>query len=148
MSESKRLSRRQLAVIDDLFTTEMDEQEVLDKHNVSAALYDRWLTDERFCEYFERRVTRAYREAHVVLARYARLAATKLVHLANGGKGETARKACLDIVAPRTVSSTTTAPPSIEDNNPDTGLPPETVTRLLAALADSSQEHKKAVDAG
>ena len=139
MSESKPLSRRQLAVIDDLFTTEMGEQDVLDKHNVSSAMYDRWLADERFSQYYERRVTRAYREARVLLARYARLAASRLVHLANDGDGETARKACLDIVAPRTIADATAAPTGAEDNTSYVELPPEIASRLLAALAEGSE---------
>jgi hypothetical protein len=140
MSEPKRLTRRQQAVIDELFTSEMQEQDVLDRHGVSAALYSRWLSDERFCEHFEQRIARAYREARRILARYAPLAAMNLVHLANCEKEETARKACLDIVAPQTPAAGTAA---ADATTPDLveQLPPETATRLLAALAEIRQSH-------
>lgn len=134
MSVPKRLSRRQLAVIDDLFDTEMPEQDVLDKHKVGAALYRRWLGEEQFCEHFDWRIAHAYREARLILARYAPLAAMKLVHLTNCEKEETARKACLDIVAPQTAAPAPAAQTETSNSAPE--LPPETATRLLAALAE------------
>jgi hypothetical protein len=142
MPEQKRLTRRQLAVIEDLFADKAKEQEVLDKHNVSAALYDRWLADERFCERFERRVAQAYREARLILARNAPEAARTLIELTTCEKEETARKACLDIVAPQSASGPGEAPATGAEAKPDppVDLPPETVTRLLAALADIREE--------
>jgi hypothetical protein len=134
MSASNRLNRRQLAVIDDLFNTEMPEQDVLDKHRVGAALYRRWLSDERFREHFDGRIANAYREARLILARYAPLAAMKLVRLTDCEKEETARKACLDIVAPQTAGPTPGSETATPDLTPE--LPPETATRLLAALAE------------
>ncbi len=134
MSATKRLSRRQRAVIDDLFNSAMPEQDVLDKHQVGAALYRRWLSDQRFREQFDWRIAQAYREARLILARYAPLAAMKLVHLTNCEKEETARKACLDIVAPQTAAPALFEETATPDPTPE--LPPETVTRLLAALAE------------
>jgi hypothetical protein len=142
MSERKRLTRRQLAVIEDLFADKAKEQEVLDKHHVSAALYDRWLADERFCEHFEQRIARTYREARLILARHAPQAAQALIQLTQCKKEELARKACLDIIAPQTTSGPGVAPAATEENDldPTAELPPETVTRLLAALADIREE--------
>lgn len=137
MSESKRLTKRQRAVIEDLFADHANEQEVLDKHNVSPALYDQWLGDERFCEHLERRIARAYREARLILARSAPQAAQTLVELTRH-KGEPARKACLDILAqPPAASGPNAAPPADTATDPTAELPPETAARLLAALADS-----------
>ncbi len=139
MSEPKRLTRRQLAVIEDLFAGEMTEREALERHNISAALYDRWLTDPQFCECFERRVARAYREARLVLARHAPKAAKTLIDLTHCQKEETARRACLDIVAPPTAPGVSETPQRAAEHDPIAELPPETATRLLAALADSSR---------
>lgn len=135
MSEPKRLTRRQRAVIEDLFAGEMTESEVLATYNVSAALYDRWLTDARFCECFERRVARAYREARLTLARHAPKAAKTLIDLTKCQKEETARRACLDIVAPPTTSDSPVRTPGQTEPDLAAELPPETATRLLAALA-------------
>ena len=98
----KRLSRKQLAVIEDLFAGELDEQAVLDKYNVSKRLYNRWLADDRFIQQFNEHICRAYRQSQFVIARYATLAAAKLVQLTDCEKAETARKACLDILSPPT----------------------------------------------
>lgn len=135
MSERKRLTRRQQAVIEDLFTGEMTEREALERHNISAALYDRWLNDEAFGACFERRVSRAYREARLVLARHAPKAAKTLIDLTHCQKEETARRACLDIVAPPTAPDPAVKTPGRTEPDPATELPPETATRLLAALA-------------
>ncbi len=142
MSESKRLTKRQRAVIEDLFADHANEREVLDKHNVSPALYDQWLGDEQFCECFERRIARAYRQARLILARNAPQAAQTLVELSRH-KGEPARKACLDILALPTAERPNAAPPTEAANDPTTELPPETATRLLAALAGTSDENAR-----
>jgi hypothetical protein len=139
MSESKRLTKRQRAVIEELFADQTNERDVLDKHNISPALYDQWLGDERFCECFERRIARAYREARLILARSAPQAARTLVELSKH-KGEPARKACLDILAPPADARPKETPPPAAANDPTTELPPETATRLLAALAGSPRE--------
>ena len=43
--KQKRLSKRQLAVIDELFAGGMDEAEVLQRYKVSTRLYREWLAD-------------------------------------------------------------------------------------------------------
>jgi len=135
MPNAKKLTRRQRAVIEDLFTAEMDELEVLEKHDVKPALYSRWLADERFVEQFDRRLDQAYRSGRLTLARYASVAAAKLVALTDCKKEETARKACLDIItldSPAARAAIATEDPT---ETSATELPPETAARLLAALA-------------
>ena len=136
MSKAKKLTKRQRAVIEDLFTAEMDEQDVLEKHNVSQALYSRWLTDERFTGHFDRRMAQAYRSGRIALARHATAAAGKLVELTKCEKGETARKACLDIITldnPTAGAAATEA--EDQTDTVKTELAPETASRILAALA-------------
>ena len=135
MPEAKKLTRRQRAVIEDLFTPKMDEQKVLKKHHVSGALYSRWLTDERFVEQFDRRLDQAYRSSRLALARNASNAADKLVALTECKKEETARKACLDIITLDSPTAKTTIATEDPTKTAATELPPETAARLLAALA-------------
>lgn len=139
MARRKLLSKKQLAVIDDMFTGELDEQSVLDKHNVSRSIYNKWLADERFGDEFSRRIASAHRQSELIIARYAPLAAAKLVQLTDSEKEETRRRACLDIISlPKLVAKETeqsTGPQSPSDKLPDL-LPPETCSRLLAALAE------------
>ncbi len=92
------LTKRQLAVIDELFDGD-DEQAVLDKYKVSRRLYNKWLADDAFTGEFDRRIDAAFRQSAVLIARYAPLAAAKLVQLTESDKEETARKACLDIIS-------------------------------------------------
>ena len=98
MAGKKQLSKRQRAVLDDLFGGESDEQSVLEKHKISRHIYNKWQAEEQFSSEFERRVTALNRQSELIIARYAPLAAAKLVQLTESEKEETARKACLDII--------------------------------------------------
>ncbi len=138
MSKSKTLNKRQRAVLDDLFAGEKGEPEVLKDHGVSWSLYERWLADERFARQFELRIARAYRQTRTILARKAPMAAKTLTELAGKGEAETTRKACLDVLAQQRSSEHQTssdARPASQEPAPTPDLPPETATRLLAALA-------------
>ena len=99
MVKRKKLSKKQLAVIDDFFNGELDEQAVLEKHKVSRNVYNGWLADGLFSSEFDRRITSAHRQSAALIAKYAPLAAAKLVQLTESEKAETARKACLDIIS-------------------------------------------------
>lgn len=142
MARKKRLEKRQLAVIDDMFSGELDEQSVLAKHKVSRDVYDRWLADDSFAEQFSRRIASAYRQSELIIARYAPLAAAKLVQLTESAKEETARKACLDIISLPKVGPKKTEQPDKtkkDSENPAEQLPEATVSRLLAALAEAEE---------
>jgi hypothetical protein len=139
MSKSRNLSKQQLAVLEDLFTGELDEQGMLDKHGVRPDRFERWLADETFIERLEQRMARAHRQSRLILARYAPLAAAKLVELTHSDKEETARKACLDIIALQSSTGQRMPPDARSASEPAEllpALPPETASRLLAALAE------------
>ena len=99
MVKRKKLSKKQFAVIDDLFSGELDEQAVLEKYKVSRNVYNGWLADGLFSSEFDRRITSAHRQCDALIAKYAPLAAAKLVQLTESEKAETARRACLDIIS-------------------------------------------------
>ena len=142
MSKFKTLNQRQLAVLGDLFAGGLEEQAVLEKHHVSRSLFERWLADERLAEQVERRIARAYRQSRMILARHAPAAASKLMQLTGSKNQETARKACLDILALHTPSGGQELPNAPSDPAPAPSaraLSPETASRLLAALAQGQQ---------
>lgn len=145
MAKRKRLSKKQLAVIEDLFSGQFDEQAVLDKHNVSRAVYNRWLADEQFDDEFSRRIASAHRQSELIIARYAPLAAAKLVQLTDSEKEETARRACLDIISlPKFAakeSEQSSEPQSASDKQAEL-LPPTTCSILLAALAEADRKEE------
>ena len=99
MKTKKQLNKRQLAVIDQLFKGELDEQAILDKYKVSHNLYKRWLANKNFTDEIDRRIESSLRQSALLIARYAPLAAAKLVQLTDSENQETARKACLDIIS-------------------------------------------------
>ena len=141
MTEPKQLSKRQLAVLEDLFADELDEQGVLDKYKVSRKLYNRWLAEPAFAERLDRCVAAAYRRSAVLVACNALSAARKLLELTKSGQGETARKACLDIIlmnaTARSADTPATAPDTPSARPP---LSDETATRLLAVLAEEKEQ--------
>ncbi|MDT8302297.1 MAG: hypothetical protein RQ760_12495 [Sedimentisphaerales bacterium] len=140
MPGAKQLTKKQLAVIEDLFAGELDEQAILDKYKLSKRLYNQWRNDENFTEQFEKRITDSYRQSDVLIARYAPVAAAKLIQLTESDKAETARKACLDIISMPILTASRKAKPSEEsqsaDTQPPVSLNPETAGKLLAVLAE------------
>ncbi|MFB0553497.1 MAG: hypothetical protein ACETWQ_09305 [Phycisphaerae bacterium] len=151
MPKEKQLTQIQLAVIDDLFAGELDEQAILDKHNVNRQLYSKWQNDDNFIEQFEKRIADAYRQSAVLIARYAPLAAAKLIQLTESDKAETARKACLDIISMPILTANRKTQLSREESrlmgtqyqSADTQqLSEQTAGRLLAVLAEEKTTNK------
>src|SRR4030042_1203504 len=133
MGRYKYLSRKQLAVLDDLFNSDLDEQGVLDKHGVRRSTYENWLANELFAERFNRYVDNVRRRSELLIAKYGCLAAAKLVELTASEKAETARKACLDII-----SQPRMKPEAAEkDNNKQAEpLSEAKASKILAVLAE------------
>jgi len=143
MGREKQLTKRQLAVIEDLFSGELDEQAALDKHKVSRNIYNKWLADEQFSEQLRERITSSHRQSELIIARYAPLAAAKLVELTESQNPETARKACLDVISlPQAAAKKTqgTSEGSQADEQDGPQLSDETVSRLLAALTEEKRK--------
>jgi len=146
MANARRLSKKQLAVIEDLFAGELTEQAILDKHKVRRNVYNKWLSDECFRQQFDERIAGAYRQSELILARYAPLAAAKLVELMGSDKPETVRKACLDVIslrASQAILSKTESPAGMLDQSasnvaePDSPqLSEETASKILSILAE------------
>jgi hypothetical protein len=142
MVKRQQLSKKQLAVIEDMFSSDLDEQAVLDKHKVRRNTYDKWLEDKLFAERFKQYVNGLKRRSELLMAKYSCLAAAKLVELTASGKDETARKACLDIISlPKVGAKEAERPDKAgkDSENPAEQLPEATASRLLAALAEAEQ---------
>jgi hypothetical protein len=132
----KKITKKQRAVIEDLFEGEADEQQVLDGHKVSRRLYEKWQTDEFFLRAFDARLQRQRRQSEMIIARYATVAAAKLVELTESQNPETARKACLDIINLLRPNTELISPdPADAEQLPE--LSPELAGKLLAVLAVS-----------
>lgn len=96
--KTKKISSRQMRVLDGLFTGELTLNEVLKKCRVSQITYYDWLSDSMFMSAFDKRIDSARAVMLATLAAYSQAALLSLVNLTRSEKTETARKACLDIV--------------------------------------------------
>jgi hypothetical protein len=135
MERRKKLNRKQLAVIDNLFAGELDEQAILDKYKVKRSTYNRWLADADFEEELTRRIKTTKLMSNVLIAKYSVVAAAKLVGLTESEKEETARKACLDIISLPHI----TLPEQVDNEENETvQLSDEMASRLLAVLAEEN----------
>ena len=76
-----RLSKKQQKVLDDLFAGD-DEQAVLARHKVSRNVYNKWQKGKNFAAEFQRRLAALNRQSKLIIAKYAALAAAKLVDIA------------------------------------------------------------------
>ena len=139
MAKRKQLSDRQTAVLEDLFDSDLDEQGVLEKHRVRRSTYNKWLTEKPFAEQFGRYVTRARRRSELLLAKYSSLAAAKLVELTASKKGETARRACLDIINQPKIAAGAERSEK-DDNKQAEQLSGAMASRLLAAMAEEKSD--------
>lgn len=130
---AKKLSKRQLAIIDELFKAEMHEADVLKKFQLTTAVYRKWLEDETFTSELAFRCQSARRQTEMILTKFAPAAAAKLVSLTQSDKDETVRKACLDIISMPTMPIEDTQPEPEDESTEQ--LSPELASKLLEALA-------------
>ena len=145
MTNAKPLSAKQLAVMDDLFVGELEEQAILENHNISRKLYEKWLADEIFNSRLDWRVAWEYRRSEFMLAYYTRLAVSNLVKLTDPDpkKPEVARKACIDIITMR--ANLLAGIPATPGDNPTPApefpnLLPEITGKILAVLAEEKND--------
>jgi hypothetical protein len=134
MGRHKYLSQKQLAVLDDLFNSELDEQGVLEKHKVRRSTYERWLDDKLFSERFDRYIRRIRRWSEILIAKYRCLAAAKLVELTASDKPETARRACLAIIGQPKIRPEADGAEKDDDKQIEP-LSDAQASRILAAMA-------------
>lgn len=96
--KTKKLSKRQINVLNGLFSGELTLNEILKKCRVSQITYYEWLSDPFFMAAFDKRIDSAKAVLLSTLSAYSQAALLSLVNLTRSEKTETARKACLDIV--------------------------------------------------
>ena len=131
------LTKKQRGVLADLFSGKFTVQEVLDKRKVTRRTYYRWHAQEYFAAEFKRLLELTQNEYQLIFAHYAPDIAMKLVSLTAADKDETARKACMDVIAnhDRKVkhkSENETKP----IKRPPVNLSPEVASKMLALLVE------------
>ncbi len=137
---SKKLSKRQLTVLDDLFASDLSAEQVLQKHGVSQSLYSKWLGSDSYVVELDRRIELLGRNSRLLIAKFASLAAAKLIALTESENQETARKACLDIIS-LLKDENQKAKPDSSEPQPGTlpSIAPALAEKLLAAIAEQEK---------
>jgi hypothetical protein len=95
----KDLSEKKWAVLEDLFYSELDENAVLKKHNVSRTTYERWLRQKLFSRQFQQYTASLARRTALAVAKAETEVAVRLVDITRCQKEESARKACQQVLA-------------------------------------------------
>ncbi len=98
MKSNTYLSKKQKAFLEDLLGGQCELAELLKRHRICPAIYRRWLSSEKFIVEFHSRLEASQQQSRMLLTRFAPTAAAKLVELTGSDKGETGRKACLDVL--------------------------------------------------
>ena len=127
------LTKKQLDVIDDWFENGGNETAVLRKYNITHKKWKKWILDKAFNAAVAEKVESVQRQSQILIAQYVPMAAAKLIQLCDSDKGETSRKACLDILAMRTDDNKQSADAD-EEEKPM--LDDETAAKILAVLAE------------
>ena len=136
-SETRRLSKKQFNVIDDLFGSNCNESQILKKHKISKYIYRKWLADKNFIDELSFMAESSRRRSKMIIAKNTQIAAANLVDLTRSENEETARKACLDIMAqPKTTNIVDKTPEIAQES-----ISPELAGKLLAALARETQKN-------
>jgi hypothetical protein len=134
----KKLSRKQMKFITDMFSGELSEEELLKEYKITSQVFNNWLNNPLFLDEFDRRCEFAARQAQALISRHKVFAAAKLVELTQCKKEETARKACLDIVEFEVIQNEQAErPENSNPENPGNLMPPEKASQLLKSLADA-----------
>jgi hypothetical protein len=134
---SKKPNKKQLAVLDDLFASDLSAEQILEKHRVTNSLYSRWQSDDSYIAELDRRIELLGRNSRILIAKYSSIAAAKLIALTDSANQETARKACLDIISLLKDENPKTRPDSA-DPQPGTlpKIAPALAEKLLATIAE------------
>lgn len=120
-----------------MFEGNLSENEALEKHKVSIRTYRRWLKCPEFVAEFDFRIDASGRQGRLIVARHVPQAAKRLVQLAGDDKGETARKACLDIMS--LPFSDKGKIVSQGDDNAGVKIDTDLASKLLKTLAQDSE---------
>ena len=134
-----KLTKKQKRVLAELFGDKLEESEVLEKHAVRAETFDKWLADDVFLAEYMRL---SLRRNKIVVAKYASVATSKLIALTSSETGETARKACLDIVTLQQDMEPPAPQTAEKENRFEPEIDPETASKMLALLAESRDKKK------
>jgi HD-like signal output (HDOD) protein len=138
---SRRLSAKQLGVIEELAAGKADTEKVLKRHRVGAYVFSGWLKDEMFVEAFRTRIDFAMLQQEALAAKCISAAIRRLRKMTASDDAEAARAACTEIMS--AVGGDRKAAKKSEKKATEKKaaggyvFPAETMQRVRAILADA-----------
>jgi len=140
MMKTSRLTKKQLAVIDNLIAGELEQKQILEKHQIRPATFNKWLAAPAFKAELDRRTEWLNQRSELILTSYKSVAAGRLVELTQSQNQETARKACLDILNRTRSAADGSAKTRVSPDESEKNLPADTASKLLAVLAHRARD--------
>lgn len=137
-NESK-LNKKQLGVVEELFLGNLEEYEIIEKYKLTKRLFHKWMADEVFMNEMESRIRSSRLKGRLLIARYASVAASKLVELTQDEKEETARKACVDIISLPIERAQEISADHSDNEKGRQSIAPEIASRLLEVLVEGQK---------
>ena len=137
----KVITKKQRAVLDEIFDNGLSETDAATKHGIDAATYRRWLKDETYQNEMRLYIESAQRQGRLLIARHCAFAAAKLVGLANSDKEETARKACLDIIGAYQTTDNRVQSTDDSEQQTDFNITNEKAEKILEILAGKNHKN-------
>jgi len=142
---ARRLSARQLRVIDDLIADKTDERQILTKHKVKAQEFAKWLADDMFMRQFRERVHFARLRREAISERALIVAMKKLIERADSDETEDSRPACIDIMNSVGVVMKMVTPSEKKEERPSGApvFPAATMRKVRGILAEASRKERR-----
>jgi hypothetical protein len=146
--DSRRLSVKQLGVIEDLAAGKADTEKVLKKHKVGAYVFSGWLKDEMFMEAFRARVDFTMLQQEALAAKCVCAAMRRLTKMTASDDAEAARRACTEIMS--AVGGAPKAAKKSEKKATEKkavggyAFPAETMQKVRGILADARRKKRTA----
>jgi hypothetical protein len=136
------ISAKQRAVIDDILKNGISESEALAKHSISLIKFRRWLKGRLFLYELNTAIDAAVRQTNLTMAYRLPLVAKTLTGLIANQKGETIRKACLDIIELQKTSACLQLPKETQDEQARSkyNLTQEKAAKIWAVLAEKNEK--------
>jgi len=142
----RRVSSKQLRVVDDLIGAKVDEREILRKHKVKGQHFMAWLKDEAFLERLRERVDLAKMQREAVRERTLSAAMRKLLEITESDTKDV--PVCIEIVKALDggAKGVRTSEQNAKEKKMSGGavFPSATMRKVRAILADARRKEGRA----
>ena len=133
------LSNRQKQVAKEVFEGNLAEEEILEQFKLSPMVLQKWFSQDEFEQELDRLCQGSNRQAQFTIARFAPIAALKLVELIGSDKPDVARRTALELID-RCLKITGSAKVTDQQQDSTEQLTDEQAQQMLITLADGMKD--------